>query len=308
MLNSFLIVGMQVAILFILIALGFLGGKIKYITEAGVKSINDIMLYFVTPCVVINAFQREFDKVLLNKLIVTMGAALIAHIIPCLLGILFIKTKEDAVRKVYRFATVFSNSGFMALPLLDALLGSEGVFYGAGYLGVFNICAWSFGQYYMSKGTAEFEVKKAIINPGVISIIIGLFFFFNSISLPEIILSPIKYLAGLNTPLPMLLIGYMISTLEFKDIVTIKEEAIPIVLRLIVSPLLVLFILYMLGLRGTMLVSTIVSTSAPIAAMTTMFAIKFDCDAKKAAKLVAVSTLFSIFTMTLIVGFTQYIA
>ena len=69
MLESFTIVGTQVAVLFILIALGFFGRKIKILNGDGVKCINDIMLYFVTPCVIIHAFQREFDVTMLRNLL-----------------------------------------------------------------------------------------------------------------------------------------------------------------------------------------------------------------------------------------------
>ena len=45
MLESFIIVSTQVAILFIMILLGFYGGKIKLLTGNGIRCLNDIMLY-----------------------------------------------------------------------------------------------------------------------------------------------------------------------------------------------------------------------------------------------------------------------
>ena len=308
MLESFLIVGTQVSILFILIALGFFGGKIKLLTKEGVASINDIMLYFVTPCVVINAFQRDFDPQLLKNLLLSMLASLIAHLLSFGLGLFLIRNKFDAQRKVLRFAGIFSNCGFMALPLVEALLGSEGVFYAAGYLAVFNVCVWSYGQYVMAKGQSGFDNKKIVLNPGVLSVIVGLILFFTSFRLPEIIRSPIAYLAALNTPVPMLIIGYSISKLDLKSLVKIRTELMSILTRLVISPAVLLGILYLLGYRGTLLIATMVSASTPVAAITTMFSIKYKQDEELASKIVAVSSLFSIVTMTLIVGFTRYIA
>lgn len=306
--QSFLIVGLQVSVLFILIGLGFFGAKMKMFTDEGIKSINNIMLYFVTPAVVIHAFQRDFDPLLLKNLILCIIAAVFFHFLCYILGLLLIKDKDEGKRKVYRFTAVFSNCGFMALPLLEALLGSEGVFYGAGYLAVFNIIVWSFGQYSMAKGQGDFDIKKAIINPGVLASIIGIIFFFTSFKLPEIIGSPIAYLAALNTPIPMMIIGYNIAKLSFDNIIHIKSELPSIFIRLVLSPLIMLGILYLVGYRGTVLTSIIVSSSAPSAAISTMFAIKYNRDSKLAAKIVAVSSLFSIITMTLIVAFTQSIA
>ena len=308
MLESFTIVGTQVLILFIMIGLGFFGGKKKFITQEGVRSINDILLYFVTPCVIIDAFQRTYDPKLLKNLLLSMLASLISHLLCYALGFLFVRSKDMAKRKVLRFTVVYSNCGFMALPLIEALLGSEGVFYGAGYLAVFNIMVWSFGQYSMGKGQEGFENKKAVLNPGVLSVVVGLIFFFTSTALPEVIGSPIAYIADLNTPLPMLIIGYTISKLDFSEIFHLTSEWIALLLRLIVAPGLLLVILYFAGYRGTLLMSSIVSAATPVAAISVMFSIKFRVDETMASKLVAISSLFSVFTMTIVIGIAKYLA
>lgn len=308
MINSFVVVGTQVLILFILIGLGYLGGKIKLTTAEGVKSINDIMLYFVSPCVIINAFQRDYDPLLLKNLMLAILAAFMSHGLCFLIGLLLIRNKDISKRKVLRFAAIFSNCGFMAFPLLEALLGPEGVFYGAGYVAVFNLLVWSIGQYIMAGGNGDFKVRKAFLNPGFISVIVGILLFVASIDLPSIIGKPVEYMANLNTPVAMLIIGYTFSTLDFKEIFRVKDEIPTIIIRLIVAPLIMLGIFYTMGFRGILLTSCVVSVSAPVAATTTMFSIKYKGDEALASKLVAVSTIASIITMTLIVGFAQYIA
>ena len=306
--ESFAVVGTQVFILFLLIGLGFFSARVKISTESGIRCINDIMLYLVTPCVIIHAFQKEFDMELLKNLLFVIVAAFFSHFLSAFLGFIFIRNECEAKRKVLRFAAIFSNCGFMALPLLDALLGYEGVFYGAGYLAVFNLLAWSYGQYMMAKGYEGFDIKKAILNPGVISVIIGFVFFVFSISLPMVIAVPIEYMSDINTPVAMLIIGYTISTLDLKNIFKIREGIVALLIRLLISPFIILIVLYLAGFRGTMLTACIVSSSAPVAATTTMFSIKYNGDDKLASKMVAVSTLFSIVTMTLIVGIAQTIA
>ena len=308
MLQNFIVVGTQVGILFILIGTGFFAGKVNILKKEGIGVINDVMLLIVTPCVIIEAFQRDFNAQMFKNLMLSILAAVISHMICFLLGFLLIHNKDEARQRVMRFAAIFCNCGFMALPLLEALYGMEGVFYGAGYLAIFNLLVWSVGQFMIAKGQADFDVKKAILNPGVISVIIGFIFFVTSFKLPTLILSPISYLADLNTPLPMLIIGYTISTLDLKGIFRIKEEIMTLCIRLIIGPLILLAVLYLLGYRGVLLCSAIVSSSTPVAAISTMFSIKYGVDEKLAAKLVAVSTLFSIVTMTLIVGFAEYIA
>ena len=46
----------QVSILLILISLGFILAKVKIINEVGSKSMTDLVLYAVTPCVIVISF------------------------------------------------------------------------------------------------------------------------------------------------------------------------------------------------------------------------------------------------------------
>lgn len=308
MIESFLVVGQQVLILFILIAIGFAGGKLKFITKEGVSCITDIMLYIVTPCVIVNAFQKEFDFALLGDFFKSFLAAIAAHLISIVLSRLFIRSRDEARKRVLQFGVIFSNCGFMSLPLLDALLGEEGVFYGASYIAVFNLLVWSYGLLLMDKEHSKLSIKKLILNPGTLPVIIGLIFFFCSYRLPSLIGTPVSYLSALNTPLPMLVTGYYISNLKLSGLFKGADEFAMLFLRLVASPLLLLALLYMLGIRGSLLIACIVSASAPVAASSTMFSIKFHADAKLSAGIVAVSTLFSIVTITLMVGVAQHLA
>ena len=308
MLNSFMVVGTQVLILFILIGLGVLGTKCRLITKEGVSTMTEIMLYLVTPCVMINAFQKDFDYSMFIGFLIACGSAVFAHVLAILLGKLFFKGQTADRKSVMRFAVIFSNCGFMSLPLLEALLGSDGVFYGASYVAVFNIMCWSYGLKIMDPECGKLSIKKILLNPGIDGVVIGLIFFFTSFHLPELILKPVQYMAALNTPVPMLIIGYYAAQLDVRSMLRDKDEYLVLLLRLVVTPLIVFGVLYALGIRGSLLVACVLSCSAPVAATGTMFSVKFGQDAKLSAELVALSTFISIITMTLIVGMVQYLA
>ena len=49
--ENFIIIAQQVLVLFILIAVGFICGKKKIITDFSARHMTDIVLYVVTPCV-----------------------------------------------------------------------------------------------------------------------------------------------------------------------------------------------------------------------------------------------------------------
>ncbi len=305
MIDSVLTVGNQVIILFILIGIGALCKKTKILSDASVKGMTDFVLYIVTPCVIINSYQREFEPEKMTGLLITAGAAVASYAVDIIVSNVLIHDKDKRRQNVLRFGAVFSNCGYMSLPLQAALLGEEGVFYGATYVAVFNIVLWTYGVAAMSGSVKNVSLKKAVLNPGVLGTLAGVLLYAASVSLPSTVHEPISYLAALNTPIPMVIVGYRLIGTSFK----IKGAAsyVAMVLRLIVSPVIMLGGLYVLGIRGAILAACVVAASAPCAASTTMFAEKFGGDTSLSAALVSVTTLLSVVTMPLIVGLATMI-
>ena len=143
--QNFITVGTQVLELFILIALGFLCGKTKMLNDTAVKSITDIVLYIVCPCVIVQNFIRPFDTAMLQGLLTAAAAALLIHILSIVIAMLLFHDKVPERNRVYRFALIFSNCGYMSLPMQQAILGADGVFFGAVYIVIFNVVMWTFG-------------------------------------------------------------------------------------------------------------------------------------------------------------------
>lgn len=304
----FLDVLVQVLILFILILLGVVLTKCKLLNETTVKGMTDIVLLIVTPCVIIKSFIREFDKSVFKNLLISFLIAFLVHLGFIILARLLIHSKKTTSERVLRFSAIFSNCGFMSIPLQQALLGDTGVFYGSSFIAIFNLFIWSYGIISMSGDKKYMTPKKLILNPGLIGISIGLIIFLFSIPMPKIILEPVTYMAGLNTPVPMLIIGYHLTKSNllggFKDF----KLMFAIFLKLVLFPLIALGVIYLCGVRGDMLVSSVISFSAPTAAMATMFSAKFSADTPLSVSMVSLSTIFSILTMPLIITLAQTVA
>lgn len=308
MIQNFLTVAHQVLILFILISVGFLCGKIKMLNENSVKSINDLVLYIVCPCVIINSFIRKFDKTMLEGLLVTSAAALFVMMLSILIAHFVFHDKNDTKNRVYKFATVFSNCGFISLPLQQALLGNEGVFYGAAYIAVFNIVMWTAGVYISSGDIKMLSPKKVFLNPCIIAVAVGIVIFVFSIPVPDIISEPIGYLSALNTPVPMIIIGFYLSQSKILDAFKNIKNFLCVGLRLVILPLISLGAFMLCGINGKVLIAALIATAASSAAATTMFAAKFGNDTSLSVNIVTMSTLLSVITMPLIVGFAQSIS
>lgn len=312
MLNNFLTVGQQVLILFLLIGIGYICSKKGLINGIQAKGMTNLVMYVVTPSVMIHSFQRNFDKKLFFGLLLAFLSAVLIHLILILLAKILLHDEKKEREKVYRFSAIFSNCGFMSLPLQSAILGDIGTFYGSAYIAVFNIIAWTYGISLMenkedsSQRTQPlFTVKSLLLNPGIFGVAVGLILFFASIKLPEVIAMPVSYMAALNTPLPMVIIGYHLSQAELGMFLKEKNQYITFALRLVLVPLLTVFSLYFLQVSKDVAIATVIASSAPTAALCTMFADRFSLDTKLSAAIVSLSTILSIITMPFIIGLAQ---
>lgn len=298
----------QVIILFILIIIGVILAKTNVLSDNGVKNVTDLVLYTVTPCVIIKSFIREFDVSALKNLLLSFLIAILSHIGFILISRIIIRDKDASNQAVLQFGTIFSNCGFMSIPLQQALLGDTGVFYCSSYIAIFQLFIWSYGILTMSGDKKYVTPKKLIINPGLIGLGVGLVIFLLSIPVPKIIAEPISYMASLNTPLPMIIIGYHLAHSKLIEGIRNIKCLYAIFIKLFLFPLLTLGVMYICGVRGIMLVSSVISTSAPTAAMATMFAAKFDRNTSLSVNMVSLSTAFSLISMPIIITFAQYIA
>ena len=307
MLGSFIDVGTQVLILFILICVGVLLSKVGLITDKGSRTMTDVVLFAVTPCVIVNAFQREYRPELLSGLLTALAAAFLALAFSVLLAELLYRKKDIDRGAVLKFTVVFSNCGFMALPLQQAILGDDGVFYGAAFVAMFNIFMWTYGLLTMSRKTELKSALKAVLNPGIIGTLIGVLLFAFSVKLPTVLATPISMLAALNTPIPMLVIGYHLTRTDLRKVLRDKEAYLAMTFRLILIPLAVMGVMVALKLDPTVTTATVIAVSAPVAAFTTMMATKYGRDTELSAGIVSASAIFSLVTMPLIVGLTEYL-
>ena len=300
----FLTVAQQVLVLFILIAVGFILGKKGIMNDTTAKLCADLALVIATPCVIISSFRRESTPENWVNLLVSLGAALLVHVISIGIAHLLFRQRGD-IGPVLRLSVVLSNAGFMGLPLQRAVLGEIGVFYGAAYVVAFNLVYWSYGVIIMSKQGGRVPWKKILFSPGVVALVVGMLVMVLPWDLPEVIAAPMSHLGALNTPLPMLFIGYYLTKTDFAAALRRPVLMGVCAVRLLLVPVIATSLLYALGIRGDLLTSMIIAACAPVAAGVSMFATRFERDHESSVSMVSVSTVLSLTTMPLIVSLVQ---
>lgn len=307
-----LIVAKQVIIMFILIGVGIITCKKEMITVNATRYFSNFLLTIVTPCLLINAYIRPFNKEVSKGLLLAFGLSIIFHILATLLVKIFIKKRNDKLYCIERMGAVYSNCGFMAFPLLYAILKDNGIFYGTAFVTVFNLFLWSNGRAMLSDWKS-LDIKKVIFNPGTIGTIMGLICYFSQIQLPQVAKESVSYLASLNTPLSMIITGVFLAQVNIKD--TIKDIKIykSITLRLVLFPILMLTIIKVMGVSmwfdssRNVAIAVILCSACPAAASVILMSSKMNMDDSYGAEILAMSTMLSVITLPVITMLATYI-
>ena len=299
MIGNFLAVAQQVAILFVLIGAGALMRRMRLLTTGSVEGLINVLILVVTPCLIVDVFQRPFDPSMLRGLGLAFLIAAAAHVAVIVAALLLVRHGNADIRRPLLLSAVFSNAGFMGIPLEQAMLGNGGVFYGIVYVVVFNLFMWSWGLCMMKKGERKAMNLHSIVNPGTVGIALGLPLFLCSVRLPEVLGVPVHQMANLNTPLAMLVIGYCLVGAKLGKVVRIGAVFVAAGIRLVVFPLAVIAALYPFraALDRDLMLALVIAASAPVAAMVSMFASKFGRDVDVSVAVVSGTTLLSVFTM-----------
>ncbi|MDO5444723.1 MAG: AEC family transporter [Eubacteriales bacterium] len=305
MINSFMIVGEQIIIVFALIVVGFICGKLKIINNNISKGLSSIAVNLTIPATILMSFHREFDAVLLKDFLFSVGIGILMYLICIVLSTLTIKEKSEKRRNVIKCAVIFSNCAMMAMPLESALLGSDGVFFGAAHAGLFNLVFWTYGLYIISGSNGSLNFKKALLTPCIICTFAGMIMFLFNISLPQTTYKILEHLSNMTLPLSMMIIGYTISSTNIGDVLSDKWCWLAALERLIIVPMILLGLLLLFRKTGTAAVTAVISIASPAAASINILAVLYGKDEKLAAGLVSVSTILSLLTLPVITALAQ---
>lgn len=287
--------------MFIMLAIGAGCGLKGIITKDGTKQLSAVELHIVNPLLIFMSYQTEYSGELMGGLLWAFLLAAVSFAAAIVLTTFFIRPNREDY-DIERFASVYSNCGFIGIPLINGIYGSEGVLYLTAYITLFNLLVWTHG-YMVMKGERDLsEFFKALRNPSVIAVVIGLTCYLARIRLPEIPAASFEGIASLNTPMAMLIAGAAVSQTSFLK--AFKNSGLYLVsgMKLIAVPIVCLLILKLFPAPPMVATIIVIACGCPTATTGTMFAVLFNKKPERCSEYFAVTTLLSGLTLPLITG------
>ena len=289
-----LIIFRQTLVMFLYMFAGFALYQSGKITAKGSRELASLLLWLIIPAVLINSFCMEFSP-----------AKLMEFLQSALLGALSLLLSMAAARLLFRdapidqFAAAFSNAGFIGIPLVQAAIGAEAVFYLVGMIALLNMLQWTYGVGILTGERSATSPKNILLNPIMAGVAIGLVLFLTGLGthLPEVVSTSLKGLSAMNAPMAMLVLGTYLAQSDWKGMFFKLRLYWTSVVRLLVIPALTLLLFRLIPLPVDMRLTLFIASSAPIGANVAVYVQLHDMDYPYACQTVALSTLLSILTL-----------
>lgn len=304
MLENLMVVSGQVITLFLMMGVGFALVKLGKLDGRGLGQMSTILLYVVTPCLFVESFQQPGLPSLkvLGVGLLALAAYYLAFI--PLTGVLF-RRADDQVGPVLRYGMLYGNSGFMGLPLLALVLGPESLIFGVLAFVLFGLSQWTHGVVVMG---GKLSLKKSILNPAFLSLTFSLPLLLFGWRLPTMVNTAVSFLADLNSPLAMVVIGGQMAGANFTATFTQPRLYAASLVKLVVIPALMMAILLPFQLSPLMFASCVILAATPVGGTTGMFSQLFGKDTATSAQFITLSTILSILTLPVFAVLAQMLA
>ena len=291
----------QMITLSLLMLTGFFANRFGILGRDAQKWMSKLIINITCPALILSSVTTS-QRLENNRMVLIIFGAAIAYylILPFLAKGCALAGPRNR-RSEYTCMLIYSNLGFMGIPVANAVLGKEAILYISIFMAIFNISIFSYGIILLGgTGGGKLQFKK-MINPGTVSAVAAVLLYLGSISIPTLLLEPITAMGNTTTPLAMMVIGASLANGKVRDLFTEKSMILFTVLRLLGLPLLAWVVCQILGVQDRLLAGALILISGmPVASNTVMLCTELNRDGDYIAKGLLISTLASVVTIPLI--------
>ena len=297
-----LVVLEQMVMIFILILTGFVLYKKKMISDSASKDLSALVVNVCSPGLIIVSMFNDLSQIPRENVVFVGVIAVIFYIFLILFGyfLVWVLKVPDSLRNAYVLMTVFGNTGFIGIPVALAIIGSESMVYVIVFNFLFNLTIFTFGIMLLKKDTeGKKRTWKDYLSPGLIACIAAFLIYWFQLGLPEEIETLAGYYGNACTLLSMIVIGISLAGMKVRDMMQNKRLLAFVIIRLIAFPVILALALRPV-LPDLLIRATVVLMAAlPVGNFPAMLCEQYGRDPKPIAEGIVVTTILSVFTITL---------
>ncbi|MDO5377315.1 MAG: AEC family transporter [Clostridia bacterium] len=288
----------QLISLFLMMLMGFIAARAGVITPEFRKRLSTLTLNTAAPCIILSSVL-ESEGAGVSMVTVLLVAVFFYAVMIALAALLTrLSRVPKAQRPLDQMMLVFTNVGFMGIPVVDALYGPSGVTMVAMFILLFNLTFFSYGVLLVSGG-GKLNLR-ALGNACIFAALGALVLSLTGWHLPAPIETTLSAVGAMNTPLAMMIIGASLAHSDVRAALTNPRLYRISFLRMIVMPLVVLLIMRLLPVDPMLAGVAVAMAAMPVAGNCAMISDIYLPDDMTASHAVIVSTLLSAVSLPLI--------
>ncbi|MCR5210796.1 MAG: AEC family transporter [Lachnospiraceae bacterium] len=295
-----LVVLQQMAVIAILVSIGFLLCRKGVLDKNTTPKISKIVVDICNPAVIVSTVLSGNITVTHSEFLLGLGTGAILYLVFCILGLLIpviLRIPKDE-KKFYELMTVYTNVGFLGIPVAKAVLPENAMIYVIICNVAYSILFYTHGITRLSNGKSKMSLSK-IFNPGVIMAVFALLIFWFDIKLPPVLTSSFTYIGNPTVFLSMILLGHAVAESNFINDVRDIRLWIFILIRMVTVPLAVALILRSAGVPLEMAKTFCLMSAVPVGNLPLIQAQKSGERTDILSKGIIVTTVFSFLSITL---------
>ncbi len=290
----------QMLFLFLCILIGYFLKKKKLLPDGSEAVISKLENLVLIPALLIKSFSSNcnIDSLTSNANLLLYGLffVLLQIVIAYILAPIFKPTKEENGIFVYSLTVV--NFSFMGNSLVLSLYGDEMLYKYLIFSLPLNIVAFAIGYIWLTAGKEKFSFKR-LVNPIVVSMIIGMAIGLSGITLPSFVNNALNSLANCFSPMAMLLTGIVIGGYDVKSLLTNKRVYLLTLIRCIVLPFILLYGAKLFGLDPVVITLLIFICAMPLGLNTIVIPSAFGYDTSLGASMAVISNILGVVSVPL---------
>lgn len=295
----------KMAVLFALLLVGYACARLKLVGPEFNKGLSKLVMNVFLAATILNSVINKELSMTGGEIVFAIGMSTlamlisigIAYITPIIFGI---KTGD---RGMYRLLVAFMNTAFVGYPVVTAVFGEEQLFLASLSNIPFNLLLYTVGIMLLATGEkGGFKLKKAI-NAPIIATLTAVLIFSLRIPVPAILEDICSTLASATVPLSMMCVGISLGPVSVKEALTQPRLYLLSLVRLIICPLAVWFVLHFFISDPIMLGVIVAIMSTPTAIVCTILGLEYGRDGIESSEEIFISTALSMVTIPLIMSF-----
>ena len=288
----------QLLSLFLMMLIGFVVARVNIVTPEFRKRLSTFTLNTASPCIIISSVLESDSNPL--KMIGAAGTGVLFMLLMIVFAAVIVRVlrtpKED--RGLDQLMLIYTNVGFMGIPVVQSIYGVSGVALLSMFILVFNLFFFSYGVLLISSG-AKFN-WRSLINACIIAALLGLFFGVTGWHLPAPVEDTMASVGAMNTPLAMIVIGASVAHSDMRQAMKNPRMYHICLLSMFLMPALMLLVVRLLPLDAMLAGICVLLAAMPIAGNCAMLSDIYTPEDMTASHCVMVSTLMSAVSLPLV--------